>query len=117
MAALALAIRIEPAPIEQILLHWLIKHFVLAGEPRRNRRHLHRRLARLEDCRQQTLFVSVQGSSRLLQLQRIAHLREDRPFDTTPNHIFVADEKYKLGVSDLRRIEVVKLGWMEGALI
>jgi hypothetical protein len=29
----------------------------------------------------------------------------------------VADEKYKLGVSDLRRIEVVKLGWIEGALI
>jgi len=37
--------------------------------------------------------------------------------DTTPNHIFVADEKYKLGVSDLRRIEVVKLGWLEGTLI
>jgi hypothetical protein len=55
--------------------------------------------------------------ARLLQLQRVAHFGEDRPLDTTPNHIFVADEKYKLGVSDLRRIEVVKLGWMEGALI
>ena len=55
--------------------------------------------------------------ARLLQLQRIAHFGEDRPLDTTPKHIFVADEKYKLGVSDLRRIEVVKLGWMEGSLI
>jgi hypothetical protein len=55
--------------------------------------------------------------ARLLQLQRVAHFGEDRPLDTTPNHIFMADEKYKLGVSDLRRIEVVKLGWMEGALI
>jgi hypothetical protein len=55
--------------------------------------------------------------ARLLQLQRIAHFGEDRPLDTTPKHIFVADEKYKLGVSDLRRIEVVKIGWMEGALI
>jgi hypothetical protein len=55
--------------------------------------------------------------ARLLQLQRVAHFGEDRPLDTTPNHIFVADEKYNLGVSDLRRIEVVKLGWMEGALI
>jgi len=55
--------------------------------------------------------------ARLLQFQRVAHFGEDRPLDTTPNHIFVADEKYKLGVSDLRRIEVVKLGWMEGALI
>ncbi len=55
--------------------------------------------------------------ARLLQLQRVAHFGEDRPLDTTPNHIFVAEEKYKLGVSDLRRIEVVKLGWMEGTLI
>jgi len=55
--------------------------------------------------------------SRLLQLQRIAYFGGDRPLDTTPKHIFVADEKYKLGVSDLRRIEVIKLGWMEGVLI
>jgi len=55
--------------------------------------------------------------ARLLQLQRIAYFGEDRPLDTTPKHIFVADEKYKLGVSDLRRIEVVKIGWMEGSLI
>ena len=55
--------------------------------------------------------------ARLLQLQRIGYFGEDRPLDTTPKHIFVADQKYKLGVSDLRQIEVVKLGWMEGALI
>lgn len=53
----------------------------------------------------------------LLQLQRIAYFGDDRALDTTPKHIFVADEKYKLGVSDLRRIEVIKLGWMERALI
>jgi len=55
--------------------------------------------------------------ARLLQLQRITYFGEDRPLDTTPQHIFVADERYKLGVSDLRRIEVIKLGWMEGSLI
>jgi len=55
--------------------------------------------------------------ARLLQLQRIAHFGEDRSLDTTPKHIFVADEKYKLGVSDLRRIDIVKLGWMENSLI
>jgi hypothetical protein len=55
--------------------------------------------------------------ARLLQLQRIGYFGEDRPLDTTPKHIFVADQKYKLGVSDLHQIEVVKLGWMEGALI
>ncbi len=53
----------------------------------------------------------------LLKLQRVAYFGEDRPLDNPPTHIFVADEKYKLGVSDLRRIEIVKLGWMEGSLI
>jgi len=55
--------------------------------------------------------------ARLLQLQRIAYFGEDRPLDTPPTHIYVADEKYKLGISDLRRIDLVKLGWMEGALL
>ncbi|MGB9627514.1 MAG: hypothetical protein ACPL6D_02530, partial [Thermodesulfobacteriota bacterium] len=55
--------------------------------------------------------------ARLLQLQRIAHFGEDRPLDTSPTHIYVADEKYKLGVSDLRRINLIKIGWMEGSLI
>ncbi|MBS3905894.1 MAG: DUF362 domain-containing protein [Syntrophaceae bacterium] len=55
--------------------------------------------------------------ARLLQLQRIAHFKEDKPLDNPPTHIFAANEKYKLGVSDLRRIDIVKLGWMEGALI
>jgi hypothetical protein len=55
--------------------------------------------------------------ARLLQLQRIGYFGEDRPLDTTPKHIFVADQKYKLGVSDLSKIEVIKLGWMEGVLL
>jgi hypothetical protein len=55
--------------------------------------------------------------ARLLQLQRIAYFGEDRPLDTQPKHIFAADQKYKLGVSDLKRIEIVRLGWTEGALI
>jgi len=55
--------------------------------------------------------------NRLLQIQRVKHFGEDRPLDTQPIHIFVADQKYKLGVSDLRRIEIIKLGWMEGVLI
>ncbi len=54
---------------------------------------------------------------RLLQRQRVAYFGEDRPLDTQPIHILAADQKYKLGVSDLNRIEIVKLGWMEGVLI
>ena len=55
--------------------------------------------------------------ARLLQLQRIAHFGEERPLDVPPKHILVAEEKYRLGVSDLRRIDIVKLGWLEGVLI
>ncbi len=55
--------------------------------------------------------------ARLLQLQRIAYFGEDRPLDTTPKHIYVADEKYKLGISDLSRIEIVRLGFSDGSLI
>ena len=55
--------------------------------------------------------------ARLLQLQGITNFGENRPLDTTPKHIFVAGGKYKLDVIDLRHIEMIRLGWMEGALI
>jgi hypothetical protein len=47
----------------------------------------------------------------------MVHFGEDRPLDTMPKPIFVADEEYKLGLSDLRQIEIVRLGWMEKSLI
>jgi hypothetical protein len=53
----------------------------------------------------------------LLQVKRLAFFGDDRALDVTPHHIQVADTEYHLGVSDLRRIEVVKLGWMEDSLI
>ncbi len=53
----------------------------------------------------------------LLQVKRIALFNEDRALDVPPSHIIVADKKYHLGVSDLNRIEVIKLGWMEDVLI
>jgi hypothetical protein len=53
----------------------------------------------------------------LLQVKRIAFFGEDRAMDVPPTHIIVADKKYHLGVSDLSRIQLVKLGWMEEVLI
>jgi len=53
----------------------------------------------------------------LLQAKRVAFFGEDRALDVTPHHIQLADTKYGLGVSDLARIEVIKLGWMDGVLI
>jgi len=53
----------------------------------------------------------------LLQSKRIAFFGEDKVLDVPPVHITVADKKYHIGVSDLSRIQLIKLGWMEEVLI
>jgi hypothetical protein len=53
----------------------------------------------------------------LLQAKRVAFFGEDRALDAPPIHITAADKKYHLGVSDLNRIQLIKLGWMEEVLI
>ena len=55
--------------------------------------------------------------ARLLQAKRTAFFGEDRALDAPPSHIIVADKKYHLGVSDLNRIQLFKLGWREEILI
>ena len=53
----------------------------------------------------------------LLQVKRIAFFGEDKALDVPPVHIVAADKKYHLGISDLNRIQLIKLGWMEEVLI
>jgi Domain of unknown function (DUF362) len=53
----------------------------------------------------------------LLRRKRLAHFGDDKSLDVQPVHISVADKKYKLGVSDLSRIEIVKVGWQEEVLV
>lgn len=55
------------------------------------------------------------GASLLLK-KRIAFFGENRPVTPT-NHIQAADREYKLGVSDLKKIELVKLGWTDDSII
>lgn len=52
----------------------------------------------------------------LLKTKRIAFFGEDKPITPT-KHIEVAEKTYKLGVSDLSRIELVRLGWKADILI
>lgn len=54
---------------------------------------------------------------RLLTLKRREYFGEDIPFPNLTHHVMYADVKYGIGVSDLKRIDLVKLGWKEGALI
>jgi len=54
---------------------------------------------------------------RILEAKRREHFGEDRPFDVSPKHIRVAQDKFKLGIADPERIEVVKVGWMDDVLV
>ncbi|KPK87139.1 MAG: hypothetical protein AMJ94_17460 [Deltaproteobacteria bacterium SM23_61] len=53
----------------------------------------------------------------LLQVKRTAFFGEDRTLDVPPVHITAADKKYHLGVSELEKIQLVKLGWQQEVLI
>jgi hypothetical protein len=62
--------------------------------------------------------VSVDAvGAELLRRKRIAFFGEDRELDVQPIHIAVADKKYRLGSSDLNRIQIIKLGWQEEVLL
>ncbi len=54
---------------------------------------------------------------RILNAQRKAYFGEEKPIKPPPHHIVFADTKHKLGVSDQRKIDLVRLGWREAALI
>jgi len=53
----------------------------------------------------------------LLRVKRTAFFGEDRALDVPPVHITAADKKYKLGVSELNKIQLIKLGWQQEVLI
>lgn len=54
---------------------------------------------------------------RILEAKRRLHFGADEPFAVPPKHIRAAEEKHRLGVADPSKIELVKLGWEEGALV
>ncbi|HID55359.1 TPA: DUF362 domain-containing protein [Candidatus Poribacteria bacterium] len=53
----------------------------------------------------------------LLTIKRRGYFGEDIPFPNLTHHVIYADVKYKLGVSDLKRIDLIKIGWEEDILI
>jgi len=54
---------------------------------------------------------------KIFELKRLEYFGKEVPLRPPAKHIAIADVKYKLGTSNLREIEIVKLGWMEGVLI
>lgn len=55
--------------------------------------------------------------ARIIQAKRNVFFGKESPITPPPHHIQVAGERYKLGESDPEKIEIVRLGWMEEALI
>jgi len=54
---------------------------------------------------------------RILQAKRREYFGEERPLRPPAKHIYLADTRHNLGVSDLDKIKLIKLGWKEGILI
>jgi len=54
---------------------------------------------------------------RLLSAKRRDYFGEDTPFPKRTHHVMYADVKHNVGVSDPKRIDLVKVGWTEGILI
>jgi len=53
----------------------------------------------------------------ILKAQRRSYFGEERPMKPSPHHIAFADTKHNLGVADMSKINLVKLGWDENVLI
>lgn len=54
---------------------------------------------------------------RLFQAKRNEYFGQDKPIKPAAHHIAFADTRYKLGTADPSKIELIKLGWKQGALI
>jgi hypothetical protein len=53
----------------------------------------------------------------IIAAQRRAHFGEDRPISPRPHHIEAGERLFRLGVADLTRIDLVRLGEVRGSLI
>ena len=54
---------------------------------------------------------------RLLSAKRRSYFDDDAPFPKRTHHVTYADVKYGVGVSDPERIDLIRVGWTEAALI
>jgi hypothetical protein len=53
----------------------------------------------------------------IFKAKRLEFFDEEKPMTPPPHHIAFAETKHQLGVADLEKIELVKIGWEKGILI
>jgi len=54
---------------------------------------------------------------RILLARRQEYFQEERPLAPPAKHIYLADSRHHLGTADPAKIDLIKLGWQDGALI
>jgi|YNPNPStandDraft_1061719.scaffolds.fasta_scaffold00751_10 hypothetical protein len=54
---------------------------------------------------------------RILEAKRRAYFSGEQPLAVSPKHVRLAQERFRLGVADPSCIDLVRVGWMEDALI
>ena len=54
---------------------------------------------------------------KLIMAKRRQELGPGQELPPVPKHIQIADTKYGLGTSDINKIELIKLGWLDGVMI
>jgi len=54
---------------------------------------------------------------RIIEAKRRLYFKEDSPLRPPAKHIAAAEEKHGIGTANMNNIELVKLGWKDGALI
>jgi len=54
---------------------------------------------------------------RILEAKKRLYFGKDIPFDVSPKHIRLAEEKFHLGIADTNKIDVQKIGWMDDVLL
>ena len=54
---------------------------------------------------------------RILRAKRLEHFKEERPINPPPKHVFLADTRHHLGTADPAKIDLIRIGWQEEALI
>ena len=72
-------------------------------------------LSRIIETPPTEIFAAT--GERIMVAKRKLHFGDDRPMKPPAHHIQVADSQYGIGISDPERIDLVRLGTMEGALI
>jgi hypothetical protein len=54
---------------------------------------------------------------RIIEAKRKEYFKEDRPLSPPAKHIELADTRHHLGTADVKKIDLVKIGWDENILI